>query len=399
MLRSLFYIAGFILLIQNNPCYSQQAFTRLSMQEATNLALKNHPDVKNANIDMVITKSQKNIIFDFSPTRFSYSHGQLNSSAIDWMWTIDQDFGSVLAPVYKNQKNRAEQKLYETKLTLTKKEILTQTKIFYNAWIYYHHKLNLLSREKTFFSDLVRVAALQFELGETTLLEKTETETGTARLTAQYQQTQSLLENAENQLQQFIMVDDDLIPETEELILYEIHKPPVNDSLNIHARYYKQKMEINQSAVNLEKSKLFPSLHAGYFNHQIDKQAGFYGWQAGISIPLWFFPQKHYINQAKLEAAKASNQYEYQQYRLQKEKELLQNELNRYFSQIQFYKNHLLKQAELLMNTATSQYKNESISYTEYLDNIEKSFEIQLEYLDVLKSYNETAIKLEYYAY
>ncbi|MFW6227076.1 MAG: hypothetical protein ACOC31_03145, partial [Bacteroidota bacterium] len=117
MLRSLFYIAGFILLIQNNPCYSQQAFTRLSMQEATNLALKNHPDVKNANIDMVITKSQKNIIFDFSPTRFSYSHGQLNSSAIDWMWTIDQDFGSVLAPVYKNQKNRAEQKLYETKLT------------------------------------------------------------------------------------------------------------------------------------------------------------------------------------------------------------------------------------------------------------------------------------------
>ena len=83
----------------------------------------------------------------------------------------------------------------------------------------------------------------------------------------------------------------------------------------------------------------------------------------------------------------------------ERKKENLEYELNNYFKKLQYFNKVGLGQADQLLDINRAKFENEDIDYTEYTQNADEAFQIQLDYLETLNNYNQTAIQLEFYAY
>ncbi len=376
---------------------NQPAFQKLTMQQAVENGLNNNPQLKNAELEIKFAKTEKGEIIDFSPTEFNYQYGEINSSIKDKYWDINQNVGSLITPIYKSKYVKNNIELQTLNYNLAKNRLSAEIKTAYNNWIYSHDRLNLLFEEKNIYSDFIRISELHYKLGETDLLAKTIAQTRFAEVNNKYLQAQEDLSIAENKLKQIIFIEGDLVPETEELVIYEISKNENPDSLNSTLNYYKKNIDVMVAKTQVEKSKFFPTLSAGYFNQEIDGNSGFTGWKAGLTFPLFFFNQNTQISKSKINQEIASNEFYHNQISIKKEIENLKIQLDKYFNQINYYKDNALKQADLLIKTANIKFEKEDIEYFEYLQSISTALEIKLNYIETIKSYNETAIQLEYY--
>jgi outer membrane protein TolC len=82
-----------------------------------------------------------------------------------------------------------------------------------------------------------------------------------------------------------------------------------------------------------------------------------------------------------------------------RKRENLEYELNNYFKKLQYFNMVGLGQANQLLEINRAKFENEDIDYTEYTQKADEAFQIQLDYLETLNNYNQTAIQLEFYAY
>jgi hypothetical protein len=83
----------------------------------------------------------------------------------------------------------------------------------------------------------------------------------------------------------------------------------------------------------------------------------------------------------------------------ERRKENMEYELNNYFKKLQYFNKVGLGQADQLLEINRAKFENEDIDYTEYTQKADEAFQIQLDYLETLNKYNQTAIQLEFYAY
>jgi outer membrane protein TolC len=83
----------------------------------------------------------------------------------------------------------------------------------------------------------------------------------------------------------------------------------------------------------------------------------------------------------------------------ERKQENLEYELNNYFKKLQYFNQVGLGHADQLLEINRAKFENEDIDYTEYTQKADEAFRIQLDYLETLNNYNQTAIQLEFYAY
>jgi len=83
----------------------------------------------------------------------------------------------------------------------------------------------------------------------------------------------------------------------------------------------------------------------------------------------------------------------------ERKRENIEYELNNYFKKLQYYNQVGLGQANQLLEINRVKFENEDIDYTEYIQKADEAFQIQLDFLETLNKYNQTAIQLEFYAY
>ncbi|WP_229702483.1 TolC family protein, partial [Maribacter cobaltidurans] len=63
-----------------------------------------------------------------------------------------------------------------------------------------------------------------------------------------------------------------------------------------------QNAAVGKANVKVEKSQFLPKFSLSYDNLKYNDVTGFNAYQAGISIPLWFLPQKNRVRAAKADA-------------------------------------------------------------------------------------------------
>jgi outer membrane protein TolC len=74
-------------------------------------------------------------------------------------------------------------------------------------------------------------------------------------------------------------------------------------------------------------------------------------------------------------------------------------ELNCNFKLIGYYETYALPRATLLLDVSKKKYECEEIDYLEYIHAVAEAFSTELDFLDTLNHYNQTAIQLEFNAY
>jgi len=383
--------------------YAQQEdeTQKITVEEAVENSLNNNPILQNATLDIQSAKKQKQGILNFKPTEFSYQHGELNSDIIDYSFEVNQNFGSLLTHLYTGKLVNEQISLTEYNYAIVKKEIVAQTKIAYHRWVFLMNELKIIQEQAALYKEFVRISQLKYELGESNLLEQTLAETEYASTKNKLLKITEQLFIAENNLKQIMNADGNFIPASDSLSIHQIPFSTNSDkrfSSSVILNYYENLYNMQHAKHNIERSKFFPEISAGYFNQQIDQVEGFSGWSVGISVPLWFLPQNANTQIAKIEREKALNTYEYQKFNLEKDIENLIIKLDQIQNDLIYYHENALKKAKLLETTAKVQFEKEEIEYMEFLQSIKAAQEIKLEYLQTLYNYNETAIELEFYA-
>jgi len=389
------------LLVGTSNLFAQEKETqKLTLEQAVEFVLTNNPTIQNASLNIESANKQKQGILNFEPTEFSYQNGQINSDLIDHSFEINQNFGSLLTHYQTGKLVSQNINLSEKEFAIVRKEVIAQTKIAWYKWIYLINQYKIKQEKASLYKEFMRIAQLKHELGESNLLEQifAETEYASSKNKLLKQMEQLII--AENNLKQIMNLDGDFIPESDSLILYQLPagtNPNERFSTSVLSEYYKGVYNIENVKYNIERSRFFPEISAGYFNQQIDNIGGFTGWSVGLSMPLWFLPQNSKVLIAKIEREKAMNNYEYQKFNLEKEIENLVIQLDQLQNDLIYYHENALKKAALLKLTAQTQFEKEEIEYQEYMQSIRAAYDIELAYLETLYNYNNIAIKLEFF--
>ncbi|MBN2482191.1 MAG: TolC family protein [Bacteroidales bacterium] len=372
----------------------------ISPEESVKMALENNPAVVNQSLRIEQSQLMRKVSWDFESTGMKYRSGQLYGPERDRYLEINQGFGSLLEHIHNYRLADKQLQLSKTEYNLARKNLIAEVNSTYYYWVYTYNRLIIQEQQSKVFSDIERIADLQYKNGDIDLLERTALVTEAASVETGLNILYDELEMARNKVKQLIVTDAEILPSMTELSMYKINRASDTRMYQNHilASYYKSLTELNDCTVASKSAAFFPELSFGIINQHIAPYSGLWAWQLELSIPVLFFTKKAEVQRARLETQISENEYEYQLFAINKTIENLVLELEMIFKKLIYFDQYALLEAEQIVQTATRQLEKEEIGYIEYARRIAESLSTKLEYLEILNHYNQTAIQLEFYA-
>jgi cobalt-zinc-cadmium resistance protein CzcA len=164
--------------------------------------------------------------------------------------------------------------------------------------------------------------------------------------------------------------------------------------------------QLAEAVIEVEKSLLMPGFTVGYNNSSIkgmgadNKLYGtdtrFSAVQIGVGIPIFAKAQKSKIAGAKLNKQVAENNYTIGLQNMQSNYQSALLQYRKYLHAVQYFESTALKNAQTITNTANLQLANGGINYLEWVQLINQSTIVKNDYIESVKSLNESIIQLHY---
>jgi cobalt-zinc-cadmium resistance protein CzcA len=134
----------------------------------------------------------------------------------------------------------------------------------------------------------------------------------------------------------------------------------------------------------------------GYSRQSVDGTSGYYGWEAGISIPLLFFSQSGKTKAARINYEMTGQQFKQRALELNASYKELLSRYRVMGEVLEYYKNEALPLADEQIEAANLGYRLGSLGYIEFIQNTESAIRTRQEYLSRLAEYFEIKEQLEY---
>ena len=397
----------FVLLI--TPELKSQVF---SLNECIDYALKNNENIKMTDLNIKYQGYLKKASSEIPKTTVMYTQGQFNSIyKYDNNITVSQSlpFPSVLSNSNKLHSENIKSARYNSEAA--KADLIYQIKTTYYSLLYTQALHELLYKEDSIYVDFANVIQKKFIAGESSLLEKTGTETQVMEIKNQ------LLENEEDALNYRIQLQT-LMNYPKEInikmngntdlalsVSADTCMNPNHPLLN----YYKQQTAIMDKTRKYEFSKTLPDITLGYFNQTIYGPANVFGedyflttknrlqgFQIGMTLPIWYYPMKEKINSLKINTEIAETNFNYNKTLMDGHYHQALVQYSKYQNSLTYYKTNALTNSGILINQALESYKKKEIGYVEYLQIVSQALDIECNYLRVLHQNNLTVLKLQY---
>jgi outer membrane protein TolC len=116
----------------------------------------------------------------------------------------------------------------------------------------------------------------------------------------------------------------------------------------------------------------------------------------GITLPVWQWVFQSNINAAKKGIEIAQTQQLLTAYQLNTEYAKAQADYRQNRDNVTYFESTGLPEASEILRNARESFRLGSITYYQYLQNVELSYTIRQNYLETLKNYNQAIINLIY---
>jgi cobalt-zinc-cadmium resistance protein CzcA len=383
-----------VLLLLAMPVLAQQTLT---LDEAVAMAKAGSPRLKSADASIEVAKAGKGASWELGATSLDYSWGQINSPVRnDRQLTVVQPLGSIITPYYKNvlvERQTATGQFYRE---IVEKEIAAEVTRAWTDYLYTRSLVRMYGELNSFAELLHRAGELRYQAGDITLLERNMTVTQAATMRSKVFQADEEHRIAAARLQWACFSDTPLVPVDTALTLKLIETYDGHPG-EIYSAYYNSLTDEMQAEVNVERSRLFPELSAGYMRQNILPDRGLNAWTVGISAPLFFAPQKSRIKQAQLNVDIARYTMQENVRELNIRLETLKADLRRYAETVLFYQSSALVEADALIKAATLQLEHNDTDIGSFIQSINNALEIKRAYAEALYLYHITALEYELY--
>jgi heavy metal efflux system protein len=383
--------------------------TSIKLPEAIEIALKNNRIITASNLEIDYQKTYKKSLNELPKTSISTTLGQYNSKRFDNQFNLSQGF--YLPKVFRANDALGESliKSSELKGNLSKNALILQVRQVYLSLQYLYEREQLLLRQDSISKDFLRIANLRYKTGESNILEKTNAETQVNEIQNQIKQNQSDILGALANLKTLLSVNEAIEIADKKLneMTFVLSESAIQNNPNL--AFLKQQIAVSEQQKAVEKARLSPDFNIGYINQSligvqnIDNQDVYFGGgkrfqavQLGMNIPIFKKAYQAKINSAEIEKQIAENNQKSFEINLKGHFEQLNQELIKYRTALQYFRNSALPNAELILKTTQTAIQKGELSYTEYLFNLKNANAIKEQYLQTLWQYNQTIQELNY---
>ena len=321
----------------------------LTLEEAITMAKQNYPSLKESQAFIEREQAMKGTSFDMGNTRVFTGKEEVGNGLPGIQTTIGVQQGNIdlLSGFSKSKFYKERVKLGETFYAVNEQQLIRNVMQAYDRINYNKAQLRFAEQLDSVYTNFRTAAQLRYDTGETGKLEF-------IAASSEYQQIQVLRQQA---------YDD---------------------------------IEISKANVGVEKAQFLPKFNLTYGRQIVDDVSGFNTYQAGINIPLWFFPQKSRVKAAKADAMVAENQYLEQKAMTESTVSQLIKSLEKTQKILNYYQEGALLLAEQQITTAELASKEGEIDYVNYITILNSAITIKQNHLQFINQYNQQAIELQY---
>ena len=393
-----------------NTTKAQQP-TYIDLKTAIQLALDNNLAIRSAEYSVDAEKALKGNTWDIGKTNFDIGYGRFNSYSIDNSYSISQSISLPMVYINQSKLNNAKVKSSEWQLITKQLETSTEVKQVYWHLAYLYLKRKVLLHEDSLFSGFLRASELKAQKGETNQLEMITARSKSMEAKNRLEEVNAEIVIFNRNLQS--LLNTKVVHYPADTVLKRIYYNPPTDSTSIDQNpslaYMKQQTEVLIKEKQLERSRMLPDLNIGYFSQTmrgVQEIQGvpytfgpgdrFTSIQAGISIPIWYFPHVSKNKAAKINENIARTDAEYFDKTLNNTYQNLIDEFKKFSRSLDYYEQQAIPEANLIIDQSTRSYKAGVIDYQHYIENLARALNIKQNYFDALNNYNQTIINIEF---
>ncbi len=392
---------------QNNSGKETRAIT---LQQAVDEALKNNGSIKAASYSIDLQNALRRSAVNIDRTNIALTQGQMNSDNNDSYFNITQRFE--FPSVYTNQLRLADERIKGSRyqLAVNQLDLANNVKAAYYQLVYFINRRSLFFAQDTLYNNLVKASSVRYRTGESTLLEKTTSETQSLEIKNRIQQNENDVLISQQQLQVLLNTTDNIMVTDTLISKRDIQLPADTAVINNNPllRYLQQQIEINKKETDVQRAKRLPDFLVGYFNQSfkgiqrfdgVDRKFTgadrFHGFQVGVAIPLLPSGNKAKINAAKINEQIAATNLQYEQANLKGRLNVLLQQYYKQKSALDYYENTALPQADLIITNADKGFRSGEIPYIQYQQSLAISLKIRTDYVDAVYQFNQVTLTVE----
>ena len=391
------FVLGLFFSFQNS-----NAQEKISIEKAIETAMSNNIKIKNAKLNSEYLQQMTKTGYDISNTGIIGEYGQFNSNVNDIKIGVLQTIK--FPTVYKRQKQLLveEAKTGKWNEALQKKELSRQVTTLFYEMIYLKEKEKLLLKSDSIYVEFLRKSTLRFEKGESNILEKATAENQSGQIKMQLLELQSDYKMKQLHFKYVLNTDKDFIPVSVTFKMNfagNLEKNATDNQPSI--KLFEQEVNSNKAQISLEKSKKLPELIGGVYWQTFKTQTSFqdsyngvYG-QFGVALPLFNSNIKNRQKALEINSQIAENNLINEKIKFQSQYNEFIQEAKKHEETIAYFESKALKNVDLVTKAANDKFINGDINYLEWVILINQNTEIQSNYIETVRKFNETILKLE----
>ena len=380
-------VVGLMLLAFTSNSFSHTK--TLSLDSAINMALKNHPDIKAANLEIERNEALK-MKYSLGKTDISYQGDGL----------VDKDFGqqvnqigivqNIPNPSVTKSANRLQEQMI-TKSTLSKQittnELKWKVKNLYYE-IQYKQELATLysSLVKTYLKNYNR-AKIRVEAGETNQIELLSLQSKWNEFNVLFKQNKIELSLLYQQFE--MLLNANVAVASVDPIYKEKYLTSLSLDSNIYLKINDQNSAIEAAKIKVLKADLKPDFNIGYAAQNYYSGGWYSGAQAGISFNIFRGQTKRKIVAQQIQVKVINELNQSKQLELKQRIAQAEASIKLYEEGVKIYKEQIEVINPKMIQVAELNYEAGEISYLELLNTLQLVATNNSNYWNQIMSYNK----------
>ncbi|MFW5753525.1 MAG: CusA/CzcA family heavy metal efflux RND transporter [Marinilabiliaceae bacterium] len=371
--------------------------TAVDLDEAVEMALNNHPDVRSGKLGIEQQKKEKTLVYDLPDTRVAFENE--NEGSGRKKWSVEQSFDSPFEYAARGKLANRRIELSRQRMARIRARVVRDVKQAYNQVLFAREKLSLMQELERHFSRLKESGELKYETGDISYLENVSSGSKFKEIRLRKEQARMELNNRLNELQEVVFADASLSVKDSTLRPFDLSAETGEKSLpeeNPDLEVSKSGLAATKAQSRVVESVSWPDPFVRFSKTDINGGGGFNAFEVGLKFPIDFWGERARNQIARIDFEMGREQHQAFQKSVETGFLNARNQLENYQKQLQFYRDNRLKEAGLIAKNAQNQFEAGNIDYLQYVQYFDQSTRIRLNYLEVLRGYNEAVIEMEY---
>ncbi|MGB1242138.1 MAG: TolC family protein, partial [Chitinophagales bacterium] len=379
----------FCLFLGNTAMAQEKALT---LKEALQIALQNHPSIQAANLQSTQSEVLQNLPYSLGTTDISYQGDGLfrkNPQRVNQIGVLQNiPHPAKIKAQNTLQNERVIQNILQKQLT--KQELQWKVEQVYLDLQQRKTLRNLYAELIETYQPYYKIAKIRADLGETNRMEMLTIQSAINEFRLWQNQVVLEINNLERQLQNLLQTDDVVTSaETLQLMLYL----PTDSLQSVQLQLAEQLISIEEANIAAIEVNRKPDFNFGYSAQNYFESGWLSGLQAGIQIPLFNKKEtEQKVAAQRLQIAVVEVKYKAIEVAFQQQLLEAENLIQQYKIAVDYYRNQLDIINPEMQRIARLNYQAGEISYLELLNVLNLMAQNSKSYWEQILAHNQAVV-------